>query len=188
MLPAGYRPGSVSPPTVTLIDFEYSCYGPRGFDLANHLIEHAGFECDWAALPDADFKRSFCAAYLYGAKGEDLSGGGHDAGPDAVESLVREADAFTAVSHLHWGLWGVMQATSSTRNKAFDYVAYARKRIDAFRASRATAQAVASSSSRKPGSRRATSRANDRQSRSSASSLSSAPAAAAVRQPRLPSA
>ena len=131
------------PPSMTLIDFEYVLPAPRGFDLANHFCEHAGFECDWAALPDADFKRSFCAAYLYGAKGEDLSGGGHDAGPDAVESLVREADAFTAVSHLHWGLWGVMQATSSTRNKAFDYVAYARKRIDAFRASRATARSNA---------------------------------------------
>ena len=40
-------------PSVAFIDFEYACYGPRGFDVANHLIERAGFECDWSRLPDA---------------------------------------------------------------------------------------------------------------------------------------
>ncbi|GIL68076.1 hypothetical protein Vafri_21390 [Volvox africanus] len=27
------------------IDFEYSCYGPRGFDWGNHFNEYAGFDC-----------------------------------------------------------------------------------------------------------------------------------------------
>ena len=53
----GYRDGGgggIEPlPRVplTVIDFEYSCYGPRGFDLANHFVEYAGFDCDWSLLP-----------------------------------------------------------------------------------------------------------------------------------------
>ena len=124
MLPAGYRPGSRSrhePPTVTLIDFEYSCYGPRGFDLANHLIEHAGFECDWRALPSRAFRRDFCAAYL----------GDEAANEDAVTKLRLETEAFYPVSHLWWGLWAAMQARTSTID--FDFAGYAAKRLAEFR-------------------------------------------------------
>jgi hypothetical protein len=38
--------------TMQFIDFEYSCAGPRGFDLGNHFNEYAGFDCEywrWAA-------------------------------------------------------------------------------------------------------------------------------------------
>ena len=125
MLPAGYRPGSRElghePPTVTLIDFEYSCYGPRGFDLANHLIEHAGFECDWRALPSRAFRRDFCAAYL----------GDEAANEAAVTKLRLETEAFYPVSHLWWGLWAAMQARTSTID--FDYAGYAAKRLAEFR-------------------------------------------------------
>ena len=124
MLPAGYRPGSRSrhePPTVTLIDFEYSCYGPRGFDLANHLIEHAGFECDWRALPSRAFRRDFCAAYL----------GDEAANEAAVTKLRLETEAFYPVSHLWWGLWAAMQARTSTID--FDFAGYAAKRLAEFR-------------------------------------------------------
>ena len=125
MLPAGYRPGSRElghePPTVTLIDFEYSCYGPRGFDLANHLIEHAGFECDWRALPSRAFRRDFCAAYL----------GDEAADEAAVTKLRLETEAFYPVSHLWWGLWAAMQARTSTID--FDYAGYAAKRLAEFR-------------------------------------------------------
>ena len=125
--PRGYRPGSRElghePPTVTLIDFEYSCYGPRGFDLANHLIEHAGFECDWRALPSRAFRRDFCAAYL----------GDEAANEAAVTKLRLETEAFYPVSHLWWGLWAAMQARTSTID--FDYAGHAAKRLAEFRRS-----------------------------------------------------
>lgn len=33
------------------IDFEYSAYGYRGFDLGNHFNEYAGFDCDYTKYP-----------------------------------------------------------------------------------------------------------------------------------------
>jgi ethanolamine kinase len=32
---------------LTVIDFEYGAYAPRGFDFGNHFNEYAGFECDY---------------------------------------------------------------------------------------------------------------------------------------------
>ena len=31
-----------------LIDFEYSSYSYRGYDIGNHFAEYAGFECDYS--------------------------------------------------------------------------------------------------------------------------------------------
>lgn len=42
-------------------------------------------------------------------------------------SLSKEADKFTLVSHLHWGLWGVIFSASS--NIEFDYADYSRQRF-----------------------------------------------------------
>lgn len=39
---------AVGPPTkAVLIDYEYADTNYVGYDLANHLAEHAGFDCDW---------------------------------------------------------------------------------------------------------------------------------------------
>ena len=127
MVPNSFRAsGTASPldptPDVTLIDFEYSCYGPRGFDLANHLIEHCGFECDWRRLPSRAFRRDFCAAYL-SDEAED---------EEKVTNLLLETEAFYPVSHLWWGLWAAMQARTEKAIE-FDYAAYAKKRLDEFR-------------------------------------------------------
>ena len=142
MLPAGYRPGSRElghgRRPVTLIDFEYSCYGPRGFDLANHLIEHAGFECDWRALPSRAFRRDFCAAYL----------GDEAADEAAVTKLRLETEAFYPVSHLWWGLWAAMQARTSTID--FDYAGYAASGSPSFAGSSTTVVARARSSTLLP--------------------------------------
>ena len=142
-----------TPRRMTLIDFEYSCYGPRGLDLANHFIEYAGFECDWSLLPDARQRRAFFLAYLKdgaGAQGEgnededenkdededeDEDGDEENARSGRLEAtlmrLEREVEAFTPVSHLWWGLWAVMQATISTID--FDYLSYAAMRLAEYR-------------------------------------------------------
>ena len=47
-----------------------------------------------------------------------------------------EVALMTPVSHLWWGLWAVMQATTSAID--FDYLGYAAKRLEAFRETRTT--------------------------------------------------
>ena len=66
LVPADWRPTGPDdpPPTTRLIDFEYACVGPRGFDVANHFAEYAGFECDWSKLPNERQRERFCAAYV----------------------------------------------------------------------------------------------------------------------------
>lgn len=51
-------------PEVQFIDFEYSSYNPRGFDIGNHFCEYAGPECDYTHYPDAAQARHFVREYL----------------------------------------------------------------------------------------------------------------------------
>jgi thiamine kinase-like enzyme len=56
-------------PEVQFIDFEYSSYNPRGFDIGNHFCEYAGPECDYSYYPDAAQARHFVREYLQAASG-----------------------------------------------------------------------------------------------------------------------
>ncbi len=72
---ADSSPVGASPPGVSLIDFEYSGFNPRGFDVGNHF-------CEWMAdystaephvldlerYPSPRERRFFCAAYLGATK------------------------------------------------------------------------------------------------------------------------
>ena len=131
---------------LTLIDYEYSCYGPRGFDLANHFVEYAGFDCDWSLLPAVEQRRAFFAAYLQAGGGRDLrhvvpkdetlndaaaeAAEGETEGADAEEEareleamlsrLEREVDAFTPVSHLWQGRAPVPSKGFKQKSFVFD--------------------------------------------------------------------
>ncbi|CAK4691297.1 hypothetical protein LEN26_000487 [Aphanomyces euteiches] len=109
-----------------LIDFEYSHYNPRGYDLGNHFSEwcynyhgdspHWG---DFAKYPTVAEQRTYCAAYL-----------GENATDDEIDALRREANVYANATHLFWSLWGFIQATQSTID--FDYFGYATCRWEAF--------------------------------------------------------
>ncbi|EQC31309.1 hypothetical protein SDRG_10912 [Saprolegnia diclina VS20] len=113
---------------VVFIDFEYSHYNPRGYDLGNHFSEwcynyhgetpHLG---DFATYPSVDEQRAFCRAYL------EADGAPTEAD---VESLRNEANTYALATHLFWSLWGFIQATQSTID--FDFEAYAKCRWAAF--------------------------------------------------------
>lgn len=132
---------------VVLIDFEYTSYNPRGFDLGNHFCEwafdyhktvnpHLG---DFAKYPTAEQQRAFCRAYLAaeGSGGNNNKNGDDDdaqaalVSDEAVEGLRREANAYSLASHLFWALWGFIQAAQSEID--FDFLAYGKCRYDAFK-------------------------------------------------------
>ena len=60
--------GDSSPGGMQFIDFEYSHWCYRGFDLGNHFNEYAGFECEYSRYPDKDHIAFFMRHYL--AEGE----------------------------------------------------------------------------------------------------------------------
>ncbi|CAK4081097.1 unnamed protein product [Aphanomyces euteiches] len=110
-----------------MIDFEYSHYNPRGYDLGNHFSEwcydyhgaapHMG---DFCKYPTVAEQRHFCAAYL-----------GDSATESTVEDLRHEANVYANATHLFWSLWGFIQATQSAID--FDYFGYAMCRWNAFK-------------------------------------------------------
>ncbi|RHY15480.1 hypothetical protein DYB25_001716 [Aphanomyces astaci] len=116
-----------------LIDFEYSHYNPRGYDIGNHFTEwcynyhgdapHLG---DFAKYPTAADQRRFCRAYLL-----SQSATCDDVADAHVDQLRHEANVYANATHLFWALWGFIQATQSTID--FDYFGYATCRWHAFK-------------------------------------------------------
>ncbi|ORM42014.1 Serine/threonine-protein kinase Nek4 [Babesia sp. Xinjiang] len=106
----------VSADEAVFLDYEYACFMERGFDIANHFIEHCGIECNWDHLPDETVQRGFLRHYL-----------GDRATEDQVSKLYDEIQPYFVASNLFWGLWGLLQCMYSTHDVDFQH--YARSRI-----------------------------------------------------------
>ncbi|KAJ2633841.1 hypothetical protein H4R22_000116 [Coemansia sp. RSA 1290] len=104
---------------VAFIDYEYASYNYRGFDIANHFNEYAGFDCDYSRYPAKDAQLRWFKVYL-----DELQ---LDSSPKALEGMYREVQVFQLASHYYWGIWAIIQATISELD--FDYGDYARIRF-----------------------------------------------------------
>lgn len=98
-----------------LIDFEYGSYSYRGYDIANHFNEYAGYECDYSLYPDREAQYHFLRNYLEPERP-------HEADEKVVEALHVETNTFRLASHLYWALWAIIQARVSPID--FDYLSY----------------------------------------------------------------
>ncbi len=114
-------------PQVILIDFEYSDFNLRAFDIGNYFHEWAGFDCEWDQFPSEATQRAFIARYLASLEPKNAA---YTA--KAAEQLYREVQLLGLASNLYWGLWGVLQAKYSTLD--FDYLGYSARRLTRFRA------------------------------------------------------
>lgn len=108
---------------VTIIDYEYASFNPIAFDIANHFCEMTAnyhtetpHKLDNSKYPDYEERFRFIEAYLKSS-----------AAPVSAGELLEEIESYTLVSHLHWGLWGILSATFSDID--FDYLEYARQRF-----------------------------------------------------------
>lgn len=121
-----------------LIDFEYSSYNYRGFDIGNHFCEWMyDYNCDEVPFFKVD-------AQNYPSKAQQLhfienylreSDQGFDnlSAEDQMkvkEELYVEVNRFSLASHFFWGLWSIIQARLSTIK--FGYLEYAQARFDAY--------------------------------------------------------
>ena len=125
------------------IDFEYARFMPRGYDIANQWCEWAAdylgnqpHIMDYSLCPNMEQKRAFVRGYL--------EGGGIESEID--ESLVdafiqTEVEAYLPLSHLWWGIWGLLQVDNHSSEHAesdgkplFDYLGYALCRMKALKA------------------------------------------------------
>ncbi|KAI6235414.1 hypothetical protein M3Y95_00049200 [Aphelenchoides besseyi] len=119
-------------PRLVLIDFEYASYNYRGFDFANHFVEFSiNYNIDYSPyyemMPDKfpskkqmhDFMLSYLKELHPGLSESSLE-------PQA-EAMVMETIPFVPVSHLFWGVWGLLQVEVSP--VGFGFADYGRDRL-----------------------------------------------------------
>eukprot|EP00842_Homolaphlyctis_polyrhiza_P001409 jgi/Hompol1/2269/HPOL_002874-RA len=131
--------------SVNFIDYEYGCYSYRGFDIANHFCEWAGFDCDWKLYPTADRQYRWIEAYLSESRriqhsitqsqsqSQSQSLSSRTLQPPTqteIHALHREVLKFSLVAHLFWTVWALVQTEISDLD--FDYLGYAQQRLDEF--------------------------------------------------------
>uniref|UniRef100_A0A3Q3XHB6 Ethanolamine kinase n=1 Tax=Mola mola TaxID=94237 RepID=A0A3Q3XHB6_MOLML len=121
-----------------LIDFEYSSYNYRGFDIGNYFCEWMyDYNCDVfpffkvnaQAYPSKAQQLHFIERYLRESDpGFDILS--EEDQMKVKEGLYIEVNRFSLASHLFWGLWSIIQARLSTIK--FGYLEYAQARFDAY--------------------------------------------------------
>ncbi|PIA42488.1 hypothetical protein AQUCO_02000145v1 [Aquilegia coerulea] len=84
------------------IDFEYGSYSYRGYDIANHFNEYAGFDCDYSLYPDKEAQYHFFRHYLNPDEPKEVP-------EEDLKNLYVETDLYKLASHLYWALWALIQ-------------------------------------------------------------------------------
>uniref|UniRef100_A0A3Q3J0G5 Ethanolamine kinase n=1 Tax=Monopterus albus TaxID=43700 RepID=A0A3Q3J0G5_MONAL len=121
-----------------LIDFEYSSYNYRGFDIGNHFCEwmydytcdeFPFFKVDPQAYPSKAQQLHFIEGYLR-ASDHGFDSLSEEDQMKVKEELCVEVNRFSLASHFFWGLWSIIQAQLSTIE--FGYLEYAQARFDAY--------------------------------------------------------
>lgn len=108
---------------VSLIDFEYSSFCYKQFDIGNFWCEAMGGTTDGtldpSKYPSARTQKLFCCAYLTAA--------GHEVSEVAVDALRAEANVYGLLAHLFWASWAVAQNSTSTVD--FQYLLFSRSHL-----------------------------------------------------------
>ena len=109
---------------VEIIDFEYSAYNYRAFDLVNHFNEWCGFDLNWDIFPNEDTQRRFLKIYFetyYDSKKKEIDINGK------IKDMIEDIKWFDLASNFYWGTWALIQAALSTID--FNYNEYANLRF-----------------------------------------------------------
>ncbi|KAJ0791410.1 putative phosphotransferase with an alcohol group as acceptor [Helianthus annuus] len=121
--------GAVFVVTYSACDYEYACYNPFMFDIANHFCEMAAdyhtetpHVLDYSKYPDLEERRRFVHVYL--------SSSGNQPVNSEVDKMLEEVEKYTLASHLLWGLWGVI--SEHVNEIDFDYMEYAKQRFEEY--------------------------------------------------------
>ncbi|CAI5786708.1 Uncharacterized protein PODLI_1B009612 [Podarcis lilfordi] len=121
-----------------LIDFEYSSYNYRGFDIANHFCEWVYnyahdrwpfYKASPENYPSRQQQLHFIRCYLEEAAGKKARPSPEEQ-ERLEEEMLLEISRFAMASHFFWGLWSILQAKISTIE--FGYLEYAQCRFEAY--------------------------------------------------------
>ncbi|XP_060525462.1 ethanolamine kinase 2 [Cylas formicarius] len=109
---------------VTFIDYEYAGFNYQAFDIANHFAEFAGVdEVDYSRYPSKTLQMDWLSTYLVEFTGNIPT-------KAELDSLYVIVNKFVLLTHLFWGIWGLIQAEHSYID--FDFIKYAKTRFDEY--------------------------------------------------------
>ena len=109
---------------IQFIDYEYMLPAPRAFDIANHLAEWQGFDCNTAAIPDPSPLNPVMVQWVKGYLNN------LDASESQVKKLIDEIALFYGMPGFYWGVWAMIQLEISTID--FDYANYGNTRFQEY--------------------------------------------------------
>eukprot|EP00516_Mucochytrium_quahogii_P001856 CAMPEP_0203760686 /NCGR_PEP_ID=MMETSP0098-20131031/13930_1 /ASSEMBLY_ACC=CAM_ASM_000208 /TAXON_ID=96639 /ORGANISM=" , Strain NY0313808BC1" /LENGTH=401 /DNA_ID=CAMNT_0050654363 /DNA_START=118 /DNA_END=1319 /DNA_ORIENTATION=- len=113
---------------VQFIDFEYGKYNYRGFDIANHFCEYAGFDFNlekW--YPTKANQIKFVEFYINASDAWSKKLATCKDQKVFFDTCIQWLDKFIIASHYLWGLWAIIQKKYSPID--FDYLEYAGLRL-----------------------------------------------------------
>lgn len=107
---------------VSFIDYEYLMIAPRAFDIANHLMEWQGFDCESFRIPHptSETVKDWCKDYL--SRSDDPN--------DDISKLIEEVKLHYGLPGFFWGIWSQIQSRISELD--FDYESYSQKRLNEY--------------------------------------------------------
>lgn len=133
---------------ILLIDYDYSAYNYRGFDLGNHFCEwmyeykdefENGYKVYHDGYPTKEQQELFAKEYVIKLKEMNvkLEAGELDESKyvssitiSSAETILHEANRFALASHLFWFFWSIIQAKVSKID--FGFLEYAEARLDTY--------------------------------------------------------
>jgi thiamine kinase-like enzyme len=118
---------------IRLIDFEYAGWNHRAADLANSFCEHCDMNnicADYPAeYPSDAVQNVFLKTYIQRCQPSLI--GDESEWIEVLETLRLEIGRFSLLSHLGWAAWSVVMVNEGSAID-FDYVAYAKHRMDGY--------------------------------------------------------
>ena len=122
------------------IDYEYSCYNYRNFDITNHFLEwiaeyeygdNPGFTFDMDKFPSQEEQETFVQHYLTASGYEE----GSQEIKSATQEILAEIPVFSLYSHLLWSSWGVcvqFHTSATCSSGCYDYLSYSVGRLEMY--------------------------------------------------------
>ena len=124
---------------IVFIDFEYSGYVPRYYDIANHFCE---FMADYASdspellkyskFPSLQLRESFYSSYLSSLSSYSADSDSANEESSSLLEFDQQVGFYSLLSHLYWGVWGLYKSKSMDEKRSFDYNLYGSKRLERF--------------------------------------------------------
>lgn len=85
--------------TVSFIDYEYATPSPAAFDIANHLAEWVGYDCDYNMIPTRSVRRQFLTEYVQSYSKFSHLGQSEE---EAIEKLFQDVDRYRGIPGFYW--------------------------------------------------------------------------------------